>query len=240
MVPAVSPGEWDIELEMDVTRNTGNGVELLDDGSLRSQELVPIWASIPTLAVRFGLFDGLGLELRGITSAIFPFAFPIPNGLSLSPMIRVARLGPDLDLHAMPRALWLRAQGVGSAGTGSTLRVDTDTLGFELPLLLDWKAADWVHLNGTAFGRSFYLNQTRARGGDTVKGSWLAFGGGLTANAIMTFGWFRLGLGLGIEVAPNPGAAYPTCTLEQDPSCKPPPQVHFIPQGGLSLGVTWK
>jgi len=234
-VPTTEKGAWDFTLDVDMARNVADGVDVQHDGTLEgTTQDAPVW---PVLDLGFGtaLADGVGLEAGLTGSLLLPLPFPIPNGVTLAPVFRLTGPG-DVRLHTSPRFIYTAGQ-ITVAFEGSET-VKAKGYGVELPFILTWMGEDWVALNSTFFARAFYMQAVHDitdEDGVLDPGEpahWLATGGGLTLNALFTWGAFRLGLGFGLEVVPNPSAGLTPCD-----GCADPAPIYLVPQGGITIGA---
>lgn len=239
MVPATEQGTGDVSVSMGLARNVADRVEVHTDGSLEAEPSnLPSWPYLD-ISYRQGIAEGLGFEARLSGSLILPFPFPIPNGVSLAPMIEVAEIGDDGSFVLSPRGVLTSGAIVASGPTVET-RTSWTGYGLEVPAIFTWEPTEVVALNATPYVRVFWVvGQAERRDDDDPdvvgpKVGWPVWGGGLTANAHLTLGVFRVGLGLGFESGPEPLYNHPCPDCEGDRDL-----FTLSPQGGLSLGIAW-
>lgn len=231
MRPEVGPGQGTVTFDMDLARNTADGVEVDPQGNLSDGGIAAVWPMM-SLTWQQGLADGLSLQTQLTTSLLLPLPFPVPNGVTVAPVIRVLQ-NDSLGLHLSPRLLVTNGSAISA---GPTRRTADKALawGAEVPVLLSWRAGRSTTFTAVTFLRGFRLTRSQeiqhddgpTEGPTPVHN--LTWGTGLTLNAVFDLGGFRLGLGVGVEIASDPAAAFGGDG-----------QPHVYPQGGLSLGGHW-
>jgi hypothetical protein len=163
---------------------------------------------------------------------------PVPNGMSMAPVVRLHRWGETLELHTIPRFMYIKGHITVAANDQHI--ANTWGLGAEVPAILSWEPAAIFATTGTLWLRGYRMTQRsdfNPEGGELEPGepgSWLNFGSGASLNLFLRPGAFRFGLGAGIEWVPNPGASFGYA----DSSAQPPGSF-WIPTFGLSMGGAW-
>ncbi len=238
VVPETAPGYHDITLDADLGRNLTEGAGVNHEGELEAADGTPVWPCWG-LNYRQGLGNGLGIEGRLNGSLMLPLPpLPVPNGMSLAPVVRVARWGEHLELHTIPRFMYIKGHITVAANDQHI--ANTTALGAEVPAILSWEPVDIFATTGTLWLRGYHITQRadfNPEGGaleEGVPGHWLNVGSGASLNLFLRPGAFRFGLGAGLEWLPNPGASVGYA----DSSAQPPGYL-FVPQFGFSLGGAW-
>jgi hypothetical protein len=238
--PPASKGSGDFGIDLVVGRDMAYGAEVREDGTLAPDEDLPkSWLGLD-LALRYGLSETVGLDLRLTSSALIPFPLPVPNGATVAPIFRVLHSDDGrLALHLSPRLLWSNGSFI-AAIQNEKRETRVRALGAELPAQLTYRAAKWLSLSTTAYVRGYHDRATLTVTRDDlihdpVVASYTAFGGGATLALIFTLGGFRLALYGGLEAGPDPGGGL----LRDDGSTQPETTVLFG-QGGLTLGGAWR
>lgn len=237
VMPDTTRGSHDLALEGDLGRNLTEGAGISHEGELEAADGTPQWPCWG-LAYRQGLGRGVGIEGRLSGSLMLPLPAPVPNGLSLAPVFRIARWGDTLQLHTIPRFAYVK--GFVAVAAGDQFSSETWGLGAEVPAILSWEPVEVFAATGTFWMRGYHLSQRadhKPEGEDTIvghRGGWLSFGSGAAVNLFLQPGIFRFGLGAGVEWMPNPGArvGYADSDVE-------PPGSFWIPEAGLSMGFAW-
>jgi hypothetical protein len=237
VIPETDPGSFDLALDADLGRNISDGVGVSHEGELEAADGAPVWPCWG-LSYRQGLGKGMGLEGRINGSLMLPLPFPVPNGMSLAPVVRVARWGEHLELHTIPRFMYIKGHITVAANDQHI--ANTTGIGAEVPAILSWEPAEVFAATGTLWLRGYHLSQRadfNPEGGELeegVPGGWLNFGTGASLNLFLRPGAFRFGLGAGVELVPNPGAS-----LAYDGSSAEPPGSFVVPTFGMSMGAAW-
>lgn len=233
-VPATSEGAGDVALTAGLARQVGDRVTVTQDGTRQGDEsLLPSWPYFD-LGIRQEISDDVGLEARLGGSLVLPIPIPVPNGLSLAPMFRVADLGEHGRVDISPRGV-ITSGLVYATFEDQSSGLATTGYGVELPATISWQPRRWIHLNTTPYVRAFYVvGQPEEDGVEGQKAGWITSGGGLTGNALLTVAFFRVGIGGGLEVVPDPAAGLecPACEGDRAP-------VTVAPQLAISLGFAW-
>ncbi len=238
VVPDTTPGHVDVGMDIDLGRNLTEGAGVNLDGELEAADGAPVW---PCWGVNYrqGLGRGLGIEGRINGSLMLPLPpLPVPNGMSMAPVVRVYQWGDSLKLHTIPRFMFIRGHITVAAYDKHV--ANTTGLGLELPAILSWEPVPVFAATSTLWLRGYHMSQTTEHTPDDgpvvegVRGSWLNLGSGATLNLFLRPGAFRFGLGAGVEWMPNPGASvgYADSSVE-------PPGHFWVPQFGLTMGGTW-
>ncbi|MFH1468860.1 MAG: hypothetical protein ABIO70_31015 [Pseudomonadota bacterium] len=237
VLPDTTAGAGEVCLDGDWGRNLTEGAGVNHAGDLEAADGTPGWPAWG-LTYRQGLGKGLGLEGRISGSFMLPLPAPVPNGLSLAPMVRVAKWGEHLELHTLPRFAYLK--GYGFIGLNEQYSSTTRAFGLDVPAVLSWQPRGVFAATGTLWLRGYRVWQRAdydPGAGDLEEGTpgaWTTFGSGTSVNLFLSPGHFRVGLGGGVEWAPNPGRNVPYADRDAIP-----PGGFWFPEVGMSLGFDW-
>lgn len=233
-VPATTDGAGDVAFTAGLARQVGDRVTVTQEGTLQGAEsALPYWPYFD-LGARQEITDDVGLEARIGGSVVLPIPFPIPNGLSVAPMFRVADLGEHGRVDVSPRGVLTAGHTFATVGERSSSLSYTG-YGLELPATIGWQPRRWLYLNTTPYLRTFYVvGQPEEDGVEGEPAGWFTTGGGLTGNALFTLALFRFGIGGGLEIVPDPAAGLECPDCEGDRAA-----VTVAPQLAVSLGLAW-
>lgn len=250
MLPPVKADSWEVGTGLHVGRSASTGLAATEEGLKRTDtsadgSIGGLWPGFDVY-LRHAFTDEVAFEARGVASMLVPFPFPIPNGLSLSPIIHLWGAIDATQLHVAPRFVLSDGEIFATLG-GDQHREQFRAVGLDLPLIFTLYRGDMLGVSTTLFGRTLRVtgHEDRKKARDKTTGeefdwqlgpsysAWV-LSTGATVHFSLTLGVVRLGLALSGEMGPHPGADLSLCK-----DCKGGDDLVLVPGGNLSLGFAW-